>query len=330
MKSKKILLLLLLIFSFASSFHITLAQQTSELYRFASLESPYGQSTNAASTITLQEMHTAKFEKPNVDESDEVMLVLNLPKGKIYHVTANVTSEVEMLTNRVDVTKEEMKEIEMSGKKSTYQAVVSIGYDYEVKDILPNGNFLIRTTVNKIKTSVSFGKEVVMEYDSETGKGGEMGNMKNEIGKWSEIEINKNGEFIKTDLSKSSLIHDLTGESVVIFSNQKVKPGNTWMADMTFERKDLRIGGGMTVETTYKLVSVKDRVAEISLDGIYGAEKGAQGKLSGTQKGIAKIDITTGLTTEMTMDRNLEVVQINQNGAAIPMKTKSKYTLTIR
>jgi hypothetical protein len=252
MKSKKILLLLLLISSFTNSFHITLAQQISELYRFASLESRYSQSTNAAATITLQEeMHNTKFEKPNVDE---VMLALNLHKGKIYQVTISMTSEVEMLTNRVDVTKEEMKEIEMSGKKSTYQAVVNIGYDYEVKDILPNGNFLLKTTIKNIKTSISFGKEVVMEYDSETGKG-EAGNMKNEIGKWSEIEISKNGKFVKTDLSKSSLIHDLTRESLVIFSDQKVKPGNTWMADMTFERKDLGIGGGMTVKTTYKLVS---------------------------------------------------------------------------
>lgn len=265
-------------------------------------------------------------------KSDGVTLTLNLSKGKMYQMTISVVSDAEMVTNKTDVTESEMKN--MNGQKTTVHTTGTMGYDFEIKDILQNGNFVIRTTRKNLKMSQSFGG-VSFEYDSETGKSSGMNqnmtdHIKKTIGQWIETELDKNSKIISSISSDPSLSNPMD-DVASVFSGNKVKVGDSWVTDRDANIKSMTGILIATVKTNFKLVSLKDGVAELSFDGNYQIKEAAEGtKLSGLQSGKTKIDMATGLPKEIIMDQEFDIVGMNKNGVALPTKMKNKITIEIK
>ena len=122
----------------------------------------------------------------NPATSDEIELKLNLPKGKKYDMRLSMQSTGEM---------------NMMGQQVTTTTNMNMGMDYEVMDINPAGNYVVRSTYRTIKMS---GETMGMkyEYDSETEKANGMQaeemskSMKKMIGQYTEMEMDK-GEWVK-------------------------------------------------------------------------------------------------------------------------------------
>jgi hypothetical protein len=253
--------------------------------------------------------------------SDEIELKLNLTKGKKYDMRMTMQSNGEM---------------NMMGQQVTTTTDMNMGMDYEVMDINPAGNFVVRSTYRSIKMS---GETMGMkyEYDSETGKATGMQaeemskSMKKMIGQYTEMEMDKSGKIIKTTNSpgldeggKGKNKGGLENMNYTIFPDKKVKPGDTWESNIEQAMESMSI----IVKSTYTLVAVKDGVAEISMDGTLALKEGSKGNLSGTQKGTSKIEVATGMSKEVTINQDLDM-ELDDMGMKMPMKLKNKVTITM-
>lgn len=257
--------------------------------------------------------------------TEEIELKLNLPKGKVYDMQMSMNSQAEM---------------DMMGQAVATNTDMTMGMDYEIKDVLENGNFLIRTTYKKIKMSGSTkmgGQDSGMsyEYDSEADKVSGMQaeqmakSMKAMIGQYTEMEMDKFGKVVKTTMSeglKNGKESDgMNNMNYAVFPDKKIKVGDTWDSEI---EQDMN-GIIAVIKTKYKLESLKDGIAEISMDGTMNLKEGAQGKLTGTQKGTSKIEVSTGLSKEVNIDQDLDM-EMNEMGMKMPMKLKNKVTITMK
>lgn len=255
------------------------------------------------------------------NSSGEIELKLNLTKGKIYEMKMVLVSQTEM---------------NMMGQTINSNTNMEMGMGYEVKDILANGNFLVRTTYKTIKMS---GDAMGMkyEYNSETDSASgiqakKMGEgMKKMIGQYTEIEMDKTGKNIKTTMSPGLTSGDkkggdgMTNLNYTVFPDKKLKVGDTWESDI-----DQKMGNTeVIIKTKFKLVSVKDGVAEISMDGTLGLKPGSEGEITGTQKGTVNVEIATGMNKNVTIDQDIQM-EMNDMGMKMPMKMKNKITITTK
>lgn len=249
--------------------------------------------------------------------SDEIELKLNLTKGKKYDMKMVMNSNAEM---------------NMMGQAVNTVNNIEMGMDYEVMDVLANGNFLVRTTYKKTKMD---GETMGMkyEYDSETGKatgmqGEQMSkSMKKMIGQYTELEMDKFGKVIKatnSDTTSKKSKGGIENFSFAVFPDKKVKVGDTWESNVEQNME----GTIMVIKSKYKLNSVTDGIADISIDGVVEIKPGAEGKVSGTQKGTAKIEVATGIGKEVVIDQDIEM-EMNDMGMKMPVKMKNKITITM-
>lgn len=260
------------------------------------------------------------------------MLTVKLTKGFTYQMIVDVTSEIEMITNKVDITESEMKE--MANQKHYFKTKGSITYDYEVKDILPNGNYLIKSTIRKIKMSQSVAG-ITMEFDSETGLSTGMSQamsdyFKKKIDGSSDTEIQKNGKIISTTSMDPNFKNPLE-EFFPVFSDDKVKEGKSWNAEKHVDMKGMtgELKAGISID--FRILSLTEEAAELSFNGSYKVKEGITDKnISGSQTGTAKVDIATGMTKELNVEQTLDIKEINKNGVAIPTKMKNKIVIVIQ
>ncbi len=255
-------------------------------------------------------------------DSGEIELKLNLTKGKKYDMKLVMASNVEM---------------NMMGQAVNSATNMEMGMDYEVMDVLPSGNFLVRTTYKKVKAN---GETMGMkyDYDSETGVATGMqaeqmsASMKKMIGQYTEMEMDKFGKVVKS-VQSDSLSEGKNGKSkkggfenmsYAMFPDKKIKVGDTWNSDIEQDMNGVII----LVKTTYKLTGIKDGIADITMDGTLALKPGSEGKITGTQKGTGKIEIATGLGKEIIMDQDLEM-EMDDMGMKMPMKMKNKITITM-
>ncbi len=248
--------------------------------------------------------------------NEEIQLKLNLTKGSIYDMKMVMTSNAEM---------------NMMGQTMNTVTNMEMGMDYEVKDVLPNGNFLVRTTYRTIKMS---GEAMGMkyEYDSQSDKAtGAQGqamatSMKKMLGEYAEMELDKSGKTIKTTMSaglSTGKSDGLDNFNYAVFPDKKLKVGDTWESDI-----EQNMGGtDVLIKTKFKLVSIKDGIAEISMDGTLELKPGGEGKINGTQKGTTKVEIATGMNTEVNIDQDIDM-EMNDMGMKMPMKMKNKIVIT--
>jgi hypothetical protein len=249
--------------------------------------------------------------------SDEIELRLNLTKGKKYDMKMVMNSNAEM---------------NMMGQAVNTVNNIEMGLEYEVMDVLPNGNFLVRTTYKKTKMD---GETMAMKYsyDSETGQatgmqGEQMSkSMKKMIGQYTELELDKFGKVIKSTNSDTTARKSRGGIenfSFAVFPDKKIKVGDSWDSNIEQNME----GTIIMIKTKYKLNSVTNGIADISIDGVMEIKPGSEGKVSGTQKGTAKIEVATGLGKEVVIDQDMEM-EMNDMGMKMPVKMKNKITITM-
>jgi hypothetical protein len=141
--------------------------------------------------------------------------------------------------------------------------------------------------------------------------------------------MDKFGKVIKTTMS-NGLNTGKGGGSMdnlnySIFPDKKLKVGDTWESEV-----EQNMNGPIAViKTKYKLVSITDGIAEISMDGTLGIKENTEGKISGTQKGTSKIDIATGMNKSITLDQDIDM-EMNDMGMKMPMKVKNNITITTK
>jgi hypothetical protein len=256
---------------------------------------------------------------PNTAGSEEYELVFNLPKGKVYNMQMNMSTEIE---------------VSLMGQTMNSTNTSDMTMDYEIKDVLPNGNFVIRTTVKKIKISES-GMGSNASYDSETDKAtGEnaqefAAQQKAKLNSWTEIEMDKYGKTIKTTYSDSTNTKGggvMDGFNFSMFPNKKVKVGETWTSNTDQKMKDVEL----IIKSTYSLLSVKDGVAETNLDGTIAIQPGEiKTTLNGTQKGTIQIELATGITREANIVQDMDM-EISDNEMKMPMKMKNTIKITMK
>lgn len=253
------------------------------------------------------------------NSSGEIELKLNLKKGSLYDMKMVLNSQTEM---------------NMMGQTVNSNTVMEMGMDYEVKDVLANGNYVVRTTYKTIKMS---GDAMGMkyEYDSQTDKATGMqaeqmaAGMKKMLGEYAEMEMDKLGKVVKSTMSPGLSGPDGKGKggmenmSYSVFPDKKIKVGDTWESDI-----DQKMGNSeVIVKTKFKLVSVSNGIAEISMDGTLELKPGTEGKITGTQKGTSKVELATGMNQEVVIDQDIDM-EMNDMGMKMPMKMKNKITIT--
>lgn len=253
--------------------------------------------------------------------SEEIELKMNLTKGKKYDMGFVMNTDIEM---------------NMMGQTVNSKTEMTMGMDYEVMEVNTAGNFVIRNTYRNIKAS---GETMGMkfDFDSETGKSSGMQgeqmatNMKKMIGEYTEMEIDKLGKIIKTTNSPALDEGDkkrkggMENFNFNTFPDKKIKVGDTWESSIDQEMDKMMV----VIKTTHKLVSVKDGIAEISIDGTFSLKEGAPGKITGTQKGTTKIEIATGISRESVIDQDIDM-EMDDMGMKMPMKMKNKVTITMK
>ena len=265
-----------------------------------------------------------KTSSGTTDSSGEIELKLNLTKGKKYAMEFNMDNTVEM---------------NMMGQSVNSTNKIIMGGDYEVMDVLPSGNFLVRTTYRKIKMN---GDAMGMkyEYDSETDKasgpqGEQMAtSMKKMIGEYMEMEMDKTGKVIKTTSSPALTENDKEGKpkksgfenmQFNVFPDKKLKVGDTWENSV-----EQNMNGTMVdLKSTYTLTAVNNGIAEVKIEGTFTIKPGSEGKFTGSQKGTSKIEIATGICTEAIIDQDIDM-EANNMGMKMPMKMKNKITVTLK
>jgi len=253
--------------------------------------------------------------------SDEIELKMNLTKGKKYDMSFVMNTNIEM---------------NMMGQTINSINNMTMGMDYEVMDITSAGNYIVRNTYRTVKMD---GETMGMkfDYDSETDKasgtrGEEMAKgMKKMIGEYTELEMDKMGKLIKStnspgldegDKKRKGGMENFNFSS---FPDKKIKVGDTWESNIEQEMEKMVV----IIKTTHKLVSIKDGVAEISLDGSLSLKEGSSGKITGTQKGTTKIEVATGITKEAIVDQDFDM-EMDDMGMKMPMKMKNKVTITMK
>jgi hypothetical protein len=272
----------------------------------------------AVITVALLTACGNKKGGQNSTGSDEYQLMFNLPKGKVYNMQMNMSTEIE---------------VSLMGQTMTTTKTSEITMDYEVKDVLPNGNYIIRTTIKKIKGSEA-GMGNNSSYDSETGKttGTDAGEFaareQKKLNTWTEIEMDKYGKTIKTSYSDSTRAEGgiMDGFNFSVFPDKKVKIGDTWTSNIDQKMKDV----SLIIQSTYTLLSVKDGIAETNLDGTLAINPGETATtLNGTQKGTVKIELATGITREANLEQNMDM-EISDKEMKMPMKMKNTVTITMK
>jgi len=249
--------------------------------------------------------------------SDEIELKLNLTKGKKYDMKMVMNSNAEM---------------NMMGQAVNTVNNIEMGLEYEVMDVMPNGNFVVRTTYKKTKMDDET-MSMKYSYDSETGQttgmqGEQMSkSMKKMIGQYTELELDKFGKVIKSTNSDTTAKKSRGGIenfSFAVFPDKKIKVGDTWDSNIEQNME----GTIIVIKTKYKLNSVTNGIADIGIDGVMEIKPGTEGKVSGTQKGTAKIEVATGIGKEVTIDQDMEM-EMNDMGMKMPVKMKNKITITM-
>ena len=249
------------------------------------------------------------------DSTSEIELRLNLHKGKVYDMKMVYSSQTETYM--------------MGQKMDNSNSNTEIRMDYEVKDVLVNGNFLVRTTYKTLKMTTDV-MDMKFSFDSETGsssgmQGKEIDVMKERIGQYAEMEMDKLGKNIKTTMSPGLRSGDIiTNVNYSVFPDKKIKIGDTWESDIKQDINGYTTNG--IIKTKFKLVSVKDGVAEISMDGALDLKPGTEEEITGTQKGTAKVEIATGVNNEVIIDQDVQI----ESNMGIKMIIKNKIRITIK
>lgn len=129
-------------------------------------------------------------------------------------------------------------------------------------------------------------------------------------------------------------IRSMMQQSMYIYPDKPVKPGDTWNRKMKMNM----VVFAMTLDNTFKLISVNDGKAHIEMDSKITGEAvnnpqmaGMQMELNGTQKGTMDVEVSTGMIADSKLKQEIKGKMAMKQGDQnidIPMEIKSDIHIT--
>lgn len=264
-----------------------------------------------------------------IDYGKKIELKLNLKKGDKFYV---------LMDTEQDITQS------MMGQEIEMDQAIKMGYDYDVVDILDNGDYKIQVTYRKIVYKQE-SQYASVNYDSDDENAeltpqtqgfaalkdqsfnftcDNKGNVK-DVGGVDELMsdmVESMGESL-SDEQKAMVKETLKGQfgdqamksnlanTMNIYPDKKVGEGDEWSKDIK-----MNMSMPMTLSNTWKLNSIKDGKAFVTINTIIKALSEAepmkvQGMemkydLEGTQTGEMEIDIETGLAEKSVINQDIK------------------------
>lgn len=277
------------------------------------------------------------FSAFSLNYGKKIDLKLNLQKGDKFYV---------LTVSEQDITQS------MMGQEIKIAQTIRMGSDYDVVDVLKNGDFNIKVTYQRIAyrqdsqyASVDYDSDKPDAEVSEQAKAfaalkgisfsficDEKGNVSNVTGTDEMLDkiIASYGSELtesKKEAVKKSLEMQFGDEALKstlsslmnIYPEKPVKTGSSWSRMI-----ELNVGMPIVLDNTWKLNSVKKGQAFVSINTVITANSAAepmeiQGmtmkyELKGSQEGELIIDIETGLTKSSIMNQKLSGKMLMSGG----------------
>ncbi len=276
-------------------------------------------------------------------KAKDILLRFNLQKGSIYEMTMNMTNNIDQ---------------QVMGQKMKIDQTMEMVFSYQVLEVLPNANFAIEYSMQKMKLSMKINdKEMGFDSDSidENNPASKvLAAMKSAKLK---IEMNARGQVQKIEgidsfakefsgnpqMSKmmSMFSSDKSFESFInqtfnYFPENEVKEGSKWTASL-----NLPAMMNMATNINFEVASVKkDNVllnmnSDVNMDSpIEQNGMKINMKMTGTQTGTMNIDPNDGwirssnLNQKFDMNMKLKNPQSGED-MEIPMNVNSIAKITI-
>lgn len=259
--------------------------------------------------------------------SDSYLLKMRLAKGDKF--SQNIVTDMNMNLTGMGMTKDMKMKME-------------IGTDFKVLDSSTAGKDL-QMTYTKMNMTMDMGNPATKAMTDSVMKK----NSSEIIGKSVTITLANNkvtdvkgfdklndstsasGQMAAKMFTKES-VNSMFGMMFSIYPNKSVKIGDTWKAE---NQVDVN-GISTTVLSTYKLLDVKDAIAEISVDGtiqstakMTGTGQNIDMTMSGDQKGKMYVTVSTGYLDHGQLNMNITAM-MEMMGQKMPMKIKATYSLS--
>lgn len=251
----------------------------------------------------------------SVEAKRKVLLRINLEKGAAYQMT--ITSD-----NNIDQ--------QMMGQQMKMQQKMEMGSTYKVLDVLPNKNYVIEYSFDKMKMDMDInGQKVSIDSDDTTTNAvsrnlKEMTSMKikftmNSQGKIQSIEgmdeyekkVGNNQElgqilsmFANSDNFKASF-----GQYLGYFPDQEVEVGSKW--DLPIKMPSMM---NMEMNLHYNVSDISDDQivlgvnSEVNMDSpIKNNGMEIQMKATGTQTGTMKVDLKSGFVSTTDINQKFDM-----------------------
>lgn len=256
-------------------------------------------------------------------------LRLNLHKGDKFYVLA--TTEQNIIQS-------------MMGQEVKIIQTIVMGYDYEVVDVLDNGDFNIKVTYVKVAFKQD-SQYANLDYDSDKDnseitpqtqafaalKGATFNFICNNKGAVKEIDgidklLVEMIETIGKDLTAEQKLEienslklqfgdeamkSTLSNTMNIYPENRIKKGESWNRVI-----DLNVGMPMKLDNTWTLVDVKKDLAQVTVNSkietlktdepmqVQGMEM--EYKLTGDQSGTIKLNVLTGLAEESIVNQKIK------------------------
>ena len=289
------------------------------------------------------------FSAFSLNYGKKVDLKLNLKKGDKFYLLTIAEQDITQT---------------MMGQEIKIGQTIEMGYDYDVVEVLSNGNYKIKSTYTKIvyKQDSQYGS---VDYDSDNADSEASGQAKafaalkglsfyftcDEKGNVTDVEgtedmlnavIASYGDELpeekKEEVRKSlkgqfgdKAMKSTLANVMNIYPEKAIKVGKSWSREI-----NLNVGMPMTLANTWTLNSVKKGKALISVETTIKTNPEAepmevQGMsmkydLSGTQTGEMTVDIKTGLTEKSVVDQEFGGKMI-MSGGMLPEEMEVPITI---
>lgn len=229
--------------------------------------------------------------------------------------------------------------VTMAGMSKDVKMKMNVGADFEVMDSAATGKQL-KITYTDMQMKMDMGMpsagdmmDSIMNEQRKAIVGKSIvvtiaGNKITDVSGMENImndSVNPNVKAAMDKVFSKDQLNSMFGMMLNLYPEKPVKVGDTWNAENTMDLSGMK----MTVKNTYKLLGVKDGVAEIGVDGTIDtqgtmAQGGMEMKMDmkGTQKGSMNAGVADGYIKngqyDMDVTANMDVM-----GQKVPMKLKA-------
>lgn len=268
----------------------------------------------------------------NSPKGEAYTIKMRLEQGDSFNNNTKMNMDISMAIPEQPIT------IKMGIDASVKFDVVEPAGEYKVLKLTYTGMNMKMDMGNKMPTSVNMdsimnkstkrvvGKSVLLELSSKNEITAVKGFDSVLIDSESDISTQK---MMEQMFSKEQM-NSLFGTMFSMYPDKPVKIGESWTAKAKVNVSNM----DMLINYKYKLIGVKNGIADIDLDGIIdGKGKMKQGtveidvNMKGSQKGMLTIKLDDGYMQSGTYKMDIKA-EMEMMGQKIPMTIKSDYTLS--